>query len=89
MMKTLSFLAGITLILSSTYLDFPSCVSDKEPACQCKRHEIRVQFLGQEVPLEEEMATYPSILPGEFCRQRNLTGYCPCSWKELDMTESI
>ena len=50
---------------------------------------MRVRFLGQEVPLEEEMSTYPSILPGEFCGQRNLTGYSPCSCKEFDTTESI
>ena len=50
---------------------------------------MQVRSLGQEVPLEEEMATYPSILPGEFRGQRNLTGYSPCSCKELDTTEAI
>ena len=34
----------------------------KEPSCQCRRHEIWVRFLGQEDPLEEEMATHSSVL---------------------------
>ena len=34
----------------------------KEPACQCGRHELWVRSLGQEDPLEEEMATHSSIL---------------------------
>ena len=34
-------------------------ISDKEPACQCRR---RVQSLGREDPLEEGMATHSSTL---------------------------
>ena len=30
--------------------------------CQCRRHEIRVHFLGWEDPLEEGMAAHSSIL---------------------------
>ena len=46
---------------------FPGGANGKESACQCrrlKRHgfETRVQSLGQEDPLEEEMATHFSIL---------------------------
>ena len=37
-------------------------LSDKEAACQCRRHETRVQSLGQEDHLEEGMATHFSIL---------------------------
>ena len=33
-----------------------------EPACQCRRHETQVRFLGQEDPLEDSMATHSSIL---------------------------
>ena len=36
-----------------------------------------VQSLGQEDPLEREMATHTSILPGEFHGQRSLAGYSP------------
>ena len=39
--------------------------------------EIQVRFLGQEDPLEKEMATYSSILPGESHGQRSLAGYSP------------
>ena len=42
--------------------DFPGAASGKEPACQCRRHEMWVQSLGQEDPLEEGMATHSSIL---------------------------
>ena len=38
---------------------------------KCKR---QVQFLGQEDPLEEEMVTNSSILPGEFHGQREGCG---------------
>jgi len=37
--------------------------------------ETQVQFLGQEDPLEVEMATTPVFLPGEFDGQRSLAGY--------------
>ena len=43
-------------------LIFPGRASGKEPACQCRRHETQVRFLGQEDPLEEGMATHSSIL---------------------------
>ena len=38
---------------------------------------MRVQSLGQEDPLEKEMATYCSILAwGILARQRSPAGYC-------------
>ena len=30
--------------------DFPCGASGKEPACQCRRHEMQIQSLGQEDP---------------------------------------
>ena len=39
--------------------------------------ETWVQSLGQEDPLEEEMATHSSILAGEYRGQRSLVGYSP------------
>ena len=45
-----------------THVGFPGGTSGKEPICQCRRHEIRVQSLGQEDSLEEGMATHSSIL---------------------------
>ena len=39
--------------------------------------ETRVQSLGQEDPLEKEMATHSSILAWELHGQRSLEGYSP------------
>ena len=49
--------------------------------------EIQVWPLGGEDPLEEGMATHPSILAWEIHGQRSLVGYSPWGCKELDMTE--
>ena len=46
--------------------------------------ETQVRSLGLEDPLEEEMVIHCSILANG---QRSLTGYCPWSRKELEMTE--
>ena len=46
-----------------------------ELACQRRRHEMMVQFLGWEDPLEKEMTTTPVFLPGEFHGQRNPWGH--------------
>ena len=42
--------------------DFPVGASDKEPTCQCRRHETWVQSPCREDPLEEGMATHSRIL---------------------------
>ena len=39
--------------------------------------ETQFQSLGWEDPLEEEMATHSTFLPGESHEQRNLEGYSP------------
>ena len=56
--------------------------------------ETCVQSLGQEDPLEEEMATTPVFLPGKSRGQRSLAGvhgipYSPWGCKELDMNEHL
>ena len=51
--------------------------------------ETRVQSLGREDPLEEEMATTPILLPGECHGQRSLVAYNPWGLKELDTTEQL
>ena len=44
-------------------VSFPVGTSGKQIARQCRRHlRYRVQFLGQEDPLEEGMETHSSIL---------------------------
>ena len=54
------------------------------PAMQGKR----VQSLGREDPLEEEMATRLVFLLGESQGQRNLVGYSPWGHKKSDTTEA-
>ena len=49
---------------------------------------MRVQSLGQEDPLEEEMATHSSILPEKSNGQGGPVGYSPEGSKELDTTEA-
>ena len=50
--------------------------------------ETQVWYLGQEDPLEKEMATHSSIA-GEFHGQRSLAGYGPWDRKESDTTEQL
>ena len=51
--------------------------------------ETQVQSLGQEDPLEEEMAATPLFLPREFHGQRSLAGYNPWGLEESDMPEQL
>ena len=46
-----------------------------------------VRPLGQEDPLEEEMATHSSMIVVKSHGQSSLVGYSPWGRKELDMTE--
>ena len=43
-------------------MGFPGATSGKEPTCQYRTHETRVQSLGWKDLLEEGMATHSSIL---------------------------
>ena len=52
-------------------LVFPGGSVIKNPPANA---EMRVQFLGQEDPLEEEMVT-PVLLPGKSHGQSSLAGY--------------
>ena len=49
----------------------------------------QVWSLGQEDPLEMEMATHSSILAGKSHGQRSLVGYSPWGHKESDTTEHL
>ena len=49
--------------------------------------ETQVGSLGQEDPLEKEMATTTIFLPGKSHGQRSLVSYSPWGRKELDTTE--
>ena len=66
---------------------FPGGLDGKQPACKAGDW---VRSLCWKDPLEKEMATYSSILPGEFQKshgQKSLVGYSPWSQRELDTTE--
>ena len=49
--------------------------------------ETQVLPLGQEDPLEKEMATHSSTLPWKFHGLRSLVGCSPWGRKESDVTE--
>ena len=51
--------------------------------------ETWVQPLGQEDPLEKEMATTPVLLPGKSHGWKSLVGYSLWGCKESDMTERL
>jgi len=51
--------------------------------------ETKVQSLGWEDPLEKEMATHSSTLPGKSHGCRSMVGYSPWGRKESDMTEQL
>ena len=48
--------------------------------------EAWVQFLGWEVPLENEVATHSSVLAWGIYGQRSLADHSPWGHKKLDMT---
>ena len=43
----------------------------------------------RKIPWTREWLPTPVLLPGEFHRQRSLTGYSSWGCKELDMTEQL
>ena len=49
--------------------------------------EIWVQFLGQEDPLEKEMAPHSSTLAWKIPWMEELVGYSPWGGKKSDTTE--
>ena len=51
--------------------------------------EIQVSSLGQEDPLEKEMATHPVFLPRKFHGLRSLVGYSPWGRKDSDTTDRL
>ena len=51
--------------------------------------ETQVRSLGQEDPLEKEMATHPSILAWKIPWTEELVGYSPWGHKQLDTTKQF
>ena len=48
--------------------------------------EMQVESVGQEGPLEKEMAIHASIFPWKSYGQRSLIGYSPWSCEKSDVT---
>ena len=71
------------LCSKAQFLDFPSSSVKNPPAMQ----EVEVQFLGQEVLLEKEMATHSSILAWEIPRTEEPCWLQSMGSQESDMTE--
>ena len=61
-----------------TYTGLLRWLGGKESTCKCRRHRRHVRSLGQEDPLEEEMATHSCILSWtiwwteELCGQQSM-----------------
>ena len=51
--------------------------------------ETWVRSLGQEDPLEKEMAPTPVLLPGKSHGRRSVVGYSPWGCKESDTTDQL
>ena len=50
---------------------------------------MQVRPLSQEDPLEKEVATHASILPGKLHGQGRLASYSPWGCKKSDVTEQL
>ena len=68
-----------------TSFQFPGGSDSKESACNVGDPGS----LGQEDPLEKEMATHPVLLLGKFHGRRNLVDYSVRVRQELDTTERL
>ena len=60
----------------------------KNPPANLETQETRVLSLCQADPLEQEMASYSSILAWRIPWTEELVGYSPRGCKESDMTEA-
>ena len=82
-MYSVVFISGIQHSDSVIYLYiyFLGGSDGKESACNA-RDTDSLAFMGQEDPLEEDIATHSVFLPGEFYRRTNLVGYSPWAHKE-------
>ena len=69
-------------------MGFPGGASDKEPACQCRRHK-RHGFNPwvRKISWRRAWQPTPVFLPGESHGQRSRVGYSPWGCKESDTTD--
>ena len=62
-------------VLESDMFDLVSLVAQMVKKNPHAVRDTRLRSLGQEDPLEKEMATTSVFMPGEFHGQRSLVGY--------------
>ena len=67
--------------------DYPSDSEVKTPPVLQMTQEIRIQSLGWEDPLKEEMATHSSVLAGKIPWTEKPSGLWSMGLKESDTTE--
>ena len=80
---------GYTEIEGNMGMDFPGGASDKEPACQCRRHKSGgVDPWVWKTPWRRTWLPTPVFLSGESHGQRSPAGYNPWGHTELDTIEA-
>ena len=77
------------LLKHTADVGFLGGASDKEAACQCRRHERHGfgPWVGK-IPWRRAWQPAPVFLSGECHGQRSLAGYSPWGCKESDTTET-
>ena len=65
---------GPCLALLSIAWGFPGCGSGKEPACQCKRREMRDRSWVGSIPWRRKWQSTSVFLPGDSYGRRSLEG---------------
>ena len=87
-MKCVQLCSSLIFFCHYPSLGLSSLVAQKVKHLPTMR-EIQVWSLGQEDPLEKEMAPTPVLLPGESHGWRSLIGYSPWGHKESDVIEQL
>ena len=70
-------------------MDFPNDSMVKNLPTVQETQEKLVQFLGQEDPLKEDMATHSNILAWKMSWTEKVVGDSPWGGKESDTTEHV
>ena len=86
----LFFWSQTCMLFGDSFWLLPASLMAQIVKCLSAMQETRVQSLGWEDPLEQEMATTSVFLPGKFHGWRCLVGYrLPWGCKESDATEQL
>ena len=72
------------------YWGFPRWPSDKDSACQCRKHRrLRFSPWVRKIPWRRKWQHTPVFLPGKSHRQRNLVGYSPVQFSHSVVSNSL